>query len=109
MVGSGPAGLSAAYHLARAGYPVTVFESKEKAGGMLRYAIPRFRLPESVLDAEIKAISDLGVTFVYRQGARQGLHGRRASRRKDTRRSCWRSARARDCRWACRARTAADA
>ncbi len=65
VVGSGPAGLSAAYHLARAGYPVTVFEEKEKAGGMLRCAIPKFRLPESVLDAEVKAISDLGAKFVY--------------------------------------------
>jgi NADPH-dependent glutamate synthase beta subunit-like oxidoreductase/dihydroorotate dehydrogenase len=64
VVGSGPAGLSAAHHLARAGYPVTVFEAKEKPGGMLRYAIPRFRLPEAVLDAEIKAIADLGVRFV---------------------------------------------
>lgn len=65
VVGSGPAGLSAAYHLARAGYPVTVFESQKKAGGMLRCAIPRFRLPEKVLEAEIKAIRDLGVTFVF--------------------------------------------
>jgi formate dehydrogenase major subunit len=63
VVGSGPAGLSAAFHLARAGYPVTVFESREKTGGALRYAIPRFRLPESVLDAEVNNIANMGVTF----------------------------------------------
>ena len=61
VVGSGPAGLSAAWHLARAGYKVTIFEAREKAGGMLRYAIPRFRLPETVLEAELAALRDLGV------------------------------------------------
>ena len=61
VVGSGPAGLSAAYHLARAGYGVTVFERSDKAGGMLRHAIPRFRLPEAVLDAEIEMIRGMGV------------------------------------------------
>ena len=63
VVGSGPAGLSAAFHLARAGYAVTVLESRKKAGGMLRYAIPRFRLPEAVLDAEIAALEQLGVAI----------------------------------------------
>jgi len=63
VVGAGPAGLSSAYHLARAGYQVTVFEAEEKPGGMLRYAIPRFRLPEGVLDAELRMIGRLGVTF----------------------------------------------
>lgn len=61
IVGAGPAGLSCAYHLARRGYGVTVYESFEKAGGMLRYGIPPYRLPEDVLDAEIKKIQDVGV------------------------------------------------
>jgi NADPH-dependent glutamate synthase beta subunit-like oxidoreductase/Pyruvate/2-oxoacid:ferredoxin oxidoreductase delta subunit len=61
VVGSGPAGLSCAYQLARRGYGVTIYESFEKAGGMLRYGIPAYRLPEDVLDAEIKKILDLGV------------------------------------------------
>ncbi|MCL4542582.1 MAG: NAD(P)-binding protein [Deltaproteobacteria bacterium] len=65
VVGSGPAGLSCAYQLARRGYNVTVFEKLGKAGGMLRYGIPDFRLPEDVLDAEINRIKDIGVEFVF--------------------------------------------
>ncbi len=61
VIGAGPAGLSCAYHLARRGYPVTVFESLPQAGGMLRYGIPDYRLPRSVLDAEIARIAALGV------------------------------------------------
>ncbi len=61
VVGGGPSGLSAAYQLARRGYPVTVFEAMNKAGGMLRWGIPGYRLPEDVLDAEIQRIVDLGV------------------------------------------------
>ncbi|MBD3298588.1 MAG: FAD-dependent oxidoreductase [candidate division Zixibacteria bacterium] len=61
VVGSGPAGLSCAYHLARRGYPVTVFEAFPKAGGMLRYGIPDYRLPADVLDGEIDRILDMGV------------------------------------------------
>ncbi len=61
IVGSGPAGMSCAYHLARRGYPVTVFEAFPKAGGMLRYGIPDYRLPQNVLDAEIQRIVDMGV------------------------------------------------
>jgi len=61
VVGSGPGGLSAAYHLARQGYPVTVFEGFAKAGGMLRYGIPDYRLPQNILDAEIQRILDMGV------------------------------------------------
>jgi NADPH-dependent glutamate synthase beta subunit-like oxidoreductase/Pyruvate/2-oxoacid:ferredoxin oxidoreductase delta subunit len=61
VVGAGPAGLSCAYQLARRGYPVTVFEAFARPGGMLRYGIPRYRLPAGVLDAEIQRILDLGV------------------------------------------------
>jgi len=61
IVGGGPAGLSCAYHLALRGYPVTVFEAFPKAGGMLRYGIPDYRLPQSILDAEINRIVDMGV------------------------------------------------
>jgi NADPH-dependent glutamate synthase beta subunit-like oxidoreductase len=61
VVGSGPAGLSCAYQLARRGYQVTLFEALPKPGGMLRYGIPPYRLPRRVLDAEIQRILDLGV------------------------------------------------
>jgi len=61
VVGSGPGGMTAAYHLARRGYPVTVFEAFPKSGGMLRYGIPNYRLPENILDAEIDRILEMGV------------------------------------------------
>ena len=61
VIGAGPAGLSCAYQLARRGYPVTVFEAFSRPGGMLRYGIPKYRLPREVLDAEIQRILDLGV------------------------------------------------
>jgi NADPH-dependent glutamate synthase beta subunit-like oxidoreductase len=65
VVGSGPAGLSCAYQLARRGYPVTVFEAFPKAGGMLRYGIPPYRLPREVLDREVQRIVDLGVEMKF--------------------------------------------
>jgi len=61
VVGSGPAGLSAAYHLARMGFNITLFEARPALGGMLRYGIPSYRLPRSVLDTEIDRILDLGI------------------------------------------------
>ena len=61
IIGSGPAGMTCAYHLARRGYPVTVFEAFPKTGGMLRYGIPDYRLPQGMLDAEIDRIADMGV------------------------------------------------
>ena len=61
VVGSGPAGLTAAADLAKAGYSVTVFESLHKAGGVLYYGIPAFRLPKRVIDLEVSYIRKLGV------------------------------------------------
>lgn len=61
IIGSGPAGLSAAYHLARKGIKSTIFESLPKPGGMLRVGIPEHRLPRDVLDREIEVITNLGV------------------------------------------------
>jgi NADPH-dependent glutamate synthase beta subunit-like oxidoreductase len=61
VVGSGPAGLSCAYHLVRKGYPVTIFERENQPGGMLRLGIPEYRLPEKILDKELKSILDLGI------------------------------------------------
>jgi NADPH-dependent glutamate synthase beta subunit-like oxidoreductase len=63
IIGSGPAGLAAAFYLRKKGHKVTVFEARSKAGGMMRYGIPRYRLPEDLLDREIKEIFDLGVEF----------------------------------------------
>jgi len=61
IIGAGPAGLSCAYQLARRGYKVTIFEAFAKPGGMLRYGIPRYRLPADIMDAEIQKILDLGI------------------------------------------------
>ena len=61
IVGSGPAGLSAAYHLARKGIKSTIFEALPEAGGMLRVGIPDHRLPREILDQEIELITNLGV------------------------------------------------
>ena len=61
IVGAGPSGLSAAYHLARMGHKVTIKDAGPIAGGMMRFGIPIYRLPRDVLDAEIQRIVDLGV------------------------------------------------
>jgi NADPH-dependent glutamate synthase beta subunit-like oxidoreductase len=63
VVGAGPSGLSCAYQLARRGYKVDVFESLPRAGGMLFYGIPVYRLPREILDGEIQNILDLGVNL----------------------------------------------
>jgi len=63
VVGAGPAGLSAAYHLVRLGHRVTIRDAAEQAGGMMRYGIPAYRLPRDVLDAEIARIVGMGVTL----------------------------------------------
>ncbi|MDR1189556.1 MAG: NAD(P)-binding protein [Bifidobacteriaceae bacterium] len=63
VIGSGPAGLSAACHLRCLGHEVTVREAKEEIGGMLRYGIPQYRLPRDVIDSEVARIGRIGVVF----------------------------------------------
>ncbi|OGS19000.1 MAG: glutamate synthase (NADPH), homotetrameric [Elusimicrobia bacterium RIFOXYA2_FULL_50_26] len=64
VVGSGPAGLTCAGDLAKKGFAVTVFESLHRAGGVLRYGIPEFRLPAAILDDELRYLESIGVRFV---------------------------------------------
>ena len=63
IVGAGPSGLSAAYHLRRCGHSVDIHEAGPMAGGMMRFGIPKYRLPRHVLDGEIRRILDMGVTL----------------------------------------------
>jgi NADPH-dependent glutamate synthase beta subunit-like oxidoreductase len=65
IIGAGPSGLACAYHLARLGHEVVVRDAEDQPGGMMRYGIPRYRLPREVLDAEVAKIAELGVTFEY--------------------------------------------
>lgn len=62
VVGAGPSGMSAAYHLRRLGHAVTVMEAGPLVGGMMRFGIPKYRLPRDVLEAEMQRIVDMGVT-----------------------------------------------
>ncbi|MBI3945243.1 MAG: FAD-dependent oxidoreductase [Armatimonadetes bacterium] len=72
IVGAGPAGLTCAYHLARFGYAVTVYDAHERPGGMLAYAIPAYRLPREVVAAEVAGLHAMGIAF--RCGVRVGTH-----------------------------------
>ena len=65
IVGAGPAGLTAAFYLAMLGHDVTVYDSKSEAGGMLRFALPEYRLPKGILRREIELIERLGVKFSF--------------------------------------------
>ncbi len=64
IIGAGPCGLTAAYYLAGLGHAVSVFEARPRAGGMLRYGIPEYRLPNDILDREIAMIASRGVEIV---------------------------------------------
>lgn len=85
VAGSGPAGLSFAGDMAQRGYDVTVFEALHQIGGVLKYGIPEFRLPNTVVDDEIRALENLGVKFVrdcligktitYEELKKQGFKG----------------------------------
>jgi NADPH-dependent glutamate synthase beta subunit-like oxidoreductase len=71
VIGAGPAGLTAAFYLRKKGHRVTVFEAREKPGGMMRYGIPFYRLPEDVLDKEIQAVLSPGIEL--RTGQKLGV------------------------------------
>jgi NADPH-dependent glutamate synthase beta subunit-like oxidoreductase len=73
VVGAGPSGLSAAYHLARHGHSVTIRDGGPRAGGMMRYGIPKYRLPRDVLDAEIERLFALGIEFEPDSNVRSAL------------------------------------
>lgn len=73
IIGAGPAGLAAAAFLRRAGIPVTLFEQREAAGGMVQHVIPAFRLPASAIRQDIDLLTALGVEFVFNAGAEFNL------------------------------------
>ena len=81
MIGSGPAGMACAQQLARAGHDVHVFEKFAKAGGLLRYGIPDFKMEKGIVDIRVKQMEGEGVTFHY--GAHVGVNraGREAAAR----------------------------
>jgi 2-oxoacid:acceptor oxidoreductase delta subunit (pyruvate/2-ketoisovalerate family) len=80
IVGAGPSGLSAAYHLRRFGHSVKIVEAGPLAGGMMRFGIPKYRLPRDVLDAEIKRILDMGVELELNRKVTDILETMRESR-----------------------------
>jgi NADPH-dependent glutamate synthase beta subunit-like oxidoreductase len=73
VVGAGPSGLSAAYHLRRLGHDVTIYDAGPKPGGMMRFGIPRYRLPREILDAEVQRILDMGVRLELNRPVRHLL------------------------------------
>lgn len=74
IIGGGPAGLSCAYHLARNGYKVTIFEEKSNLGGMMRVGIPSYRLPRDILDTEIEDILSLDVNVELNTQLGRDIH-----------------------------------
>jgi len=73
IVGSGPAGLTAAYYLARLGHSVSIFEAMPKLGGMMRYGVQEYRLPENVLDKDLEEILNLGIDVKINMSIQEGL------------------------------------
>ncbi|MHB9055884.1 MAG: FAD-dependent oxidoreductase [Paludibacteraceae bacterium] len=73
VVGAGPAGLTAAYYLVRLGHTVTIYDALPDAGGIVRFGIPQYRLPKSVLQKEVQFIKKLGVKFSFKQRLGQNL------------------------------------
>jgi len=73
IIGAGPAGLSAAYFLARRCYPVTVYDSEKKPGGLLTYAIPEFRLPKDLVQKDIEFIRKMGVEIITSKSAGKNI------------------------------------
>lgn len=67
VIGAGPVGVSCAYHLLQRGYPVDIYEAKDKAGGMIRYGIPIYRLPKNTLHEENIIVGQMGGNFIYNQ------------------------------------------
>lgn len=94
IAGAGPSGLTAAYYAALDGHHVTVFDAQPEAGGMLRYGIPDYRLPQDVLDQEVQFIKDLGVHFVFNRRLGRELRIDNLSRNHDAvylALGCWRA------------------
>ena len=77
IIGGGPAGLSCAFYLAEKGYKPTVFEKNEKAGGMLVYGIPSFKLEKDIVEAEIDVIQKMGVDIKTGVEVGKGYYNRR--------------------------------
>ncbi|MGB5178561.1 MAG: NAD(P)-binding protein [Gammaproteobacteria bacterium] len=80
IVGAGPSGLSAAYHLTRLGHSVEIYEAGPMAGGMMHFGIPAYRMPRDILDAEIRRIEEMGVKIVLNHKVEDLLAERDAGR-----------------------------
>ena len=83
IVGAGPAGLSAAFYLLREGHACTIFDASAEPGGMLRYAVPEFRLPKRALQAEIEVVRRLGAEFRMNQRLGESLNFEKLRREHD--------------------------